>query len=120
MALLDHSWFGNARELRNFVTGALLAAEGSVIDIEHINLHLSANASPRDLIASAPKVQDSAEPSNLADLERETILDMLRRLDGNRAKAAQLLGISPRTLYRKLRTYQAGENNAAEPFAACR
>ena len=120
MALRYHSWFGNARELRNFVTGALLAAEGSVIDIEQINLHLAANANSNDLVASVPEVQDSAEPSNLADLERETILDMLQRLDGNRAKAAQLLGISPRTLYRKLRTYQAGENNAAEPFAACR
>ncbi len=119
-ALESHSWLGNARELRNSVTEALLAADGSLIDVDHLNLYPEANVTAGEPLALVPEVRNPAPPSNLADVERETILEILKRFQGNRARAAQLLGISPRTLYRKLRMYQAEEDHAAEPLAACR
>ncbi len=113
-ALRNHTWLGNARELRNAVTGGLLAAEGAAIDIEHITLNPCANVPPSDPAASAAEGQDFVQPANLADREREIILDMLERMGGNQGRAAQVLGISPRTLYRKLKVYRAGESNAPQ------
>ncbi len=113
-ALRNHTWLGNARELRNAVTAGLLAAEGAAIDIEHITLSPCANVPPSDPAASAAEGQDFVQPANLADREREIILDMLERMGGNQGRAAQVLGISPRTLYRKLKVYRAGESNAPQ------
>ena len=117
LALRNHNWLGNARELRNVVTGALLAAEDGIIDLEHITLCAPSIADPPERMDFPPEVRDLACASNLADIEREAILDMLERLQGNRSRAAQALGISPRTLYRKLKTYQVGESHATEPAA---
>ena len=48
----------------------------------------------------------------MADIEREAILSTLRETGGNRRKAAELLGIGERTLYRKLREYQIPDEYA--------
>ncbi len=58
---------------------------------------------------SAPAVITLGAGMTMADIERVAILAALRDSDGNRRKAAELLGIGERTLYRKLREYEAGE-----------
>jgi transcriptional regulator with PAS, ATPase and Fis domain len=109
--LVEQEWAGNARELRNAVIGALLEAEEGVIDRCHILL--PKNASHVATPESAGMCGSS--PTALAVVERTSILAALRHAGGNQKKAAAALGISPRTLYRKLKRYQSEERNETEP-----
>jgi DNA-binding NtrC family response regulator len=99
--LLNAPWDGNVRELRNVVERACLLADGSVLTEREINasLGLSAHTSR----TGPDGLSTAAQPSSaLQDVEREHIVDVLRRVNGNRMAAAKLLGISRRALYRRL------------------
>jgi two-component system response regulator FlrC len=95
--LLAASWRGNVRELANALERAAILADGAAIDAAHIWIDEPANA-PR--AASSP---GGIRP--LADLEHDAIVAALAAVDGNRRKAAELLGIGERTLYDKLKKY---------------
>jgi DNA-binding NtrC family response regulator len=105
-ALLRHDWFGNARELRNVVTAALVRAQGTVIEAQDIGtLKTGTSATSR-----------SVGGLRLDGLEREAILEALRKTRGHHQQAADLLGISRRTLTRKLKLY--GPDLKREPAYA--
>jgi DNA-binding NtrC family response regulator len=91
------------RELRNVLERAAAIAPGEVLDETVI-----AKAMPR----RKPRLLGSASEAELDDLahararaEREAILDALRRADGSRTRAAQLLGVSRSQFYEKLKRY---------------
>jgi transcriptional regulator of acetoin/glycerol metabolism len=90
------------RELRNVVERALVLGEGPVLELDDL---------PPELVGSAagPQVTQSASgPSGvrtLAELEREAIAAALQATQGNKARAAALLGIDRTTLYRKLKDH---------------
>jgi transcriptional regulator with PAS, ATPase and Fis domain len=94
-ALLEHAWTGNVRELRNVITRAAVLAPGP--DIRRSDL--SAEVQQRRL--EAPESVNS----NLDGMEKRMILDVLTRTNGHHQQAAELLGISRRTLSRKLKLY---------------
>lgn len=98
-ALERYSWPGNVRELENALERAVVLSTGEVID---------AGALPAAVTepSSAPLVSD-APPSNptLEIIERAYILWVLQAEGGNKARAAEVLGIDPSTLYRKLNRY---------------
>lgn len=94
-ALRDHHWPGNVRELRNCMMRAAAMAGAGVVQPEHLGL-LAASA------ARAP----AARQGTLENLERELIGATLAQTGGHQQRAAALLGISRRTLYRKLRAYE--------------
>lgn len=102
LAKLDsHSWPGNVRELENTIHRAVLLASGSAIDEDAILLTDSYNN---------PNANDSAATSafigrTVDDVERDLILGTLDHCLGNRTHAANILGISIRTLRNKLKTY---------------
>jgi DNA-binding NtrC family response regulator len=89
--LSGYAWPGNVRELRNVVQRALLLSKADMIVPEDL---------PRDL--SGPC---RADAGRLEDVEREHILKILAKTGGQREKAADMLGIHPRTLRRKLADY---------------
>lgn len=89
-------WRGNIRELRNVVTKAAVLAQGEEIGVN--NLMLSGTA--------ADAGDTGQSPSSLDDLERRAIFDALAATDGHQQHAAARLGISRRTLSRKLRLYE--------------
>ena len=89
--LLKYSWPGNVRELQNVVQRTLLLSKGEIID---------RNDLPADLIAD-----NIVSGSRLEDMERKYILKALKDAGGQRGRAAEILGISPKTLYRKLLSY---------------
>jgi DNA-binding NtrC family response regulator len=111
--LRAYAWPGNIRELRNTVERAMILAEGDVIGEEHL---------PPDMIGSRPEAATLrvALGIPLDKVEKEYILASLQRNGGNKARTAEVLGISEKTLYNKLNRYAAiardrvGEAEAAE------
>ena len=100
--LRRHPWPGNVRELRNVLERAVIACAADVIAPAHLPAGLSnfADQGPADLIRLPVG-------TSLADVEREVILKTLAAVDRNKTRAAELLGISVKTLYNKLNQYGA-------------
>lgn len=100
--MMRSAWAGNVRELNNVLERALIINPTDIISAEHIILDTDAgfHAEPT---AVEPAGDDG---TNLADMERRTILAVLERVDGNRTLAAAELGISIRTLRNRLRDYR--------------
>lgn len=97
--LKTYSWPGNIRELRNVIERALILARGGPLQREHFPgiKHLKGSVRP----SRKGKVKD------LKYLEEEYIMDEVKRLGGDIRKAAQVLGISRATLYRKLKKFRS-------------
>jgi two-component system, NtrC family, response regulator HydG len=98
--LLRWGWPGNVRELQNVVERALVLARGTRIEVEDL---------PDEVRHAAVGVGAPGAPPQsrtLADVEREHILAVLDSVDGNRTKAATVLGIGTATLFRKLKEYR--------------
>jgi DNA-binding NtrC family response regulator len=115
--LLTHEWRGNVRELENTMHRAVLLAQGPVIGPEAIMLTggrglpvmRSAEMAPTAAEAAAAKAVDAGTAvlvgKTVATVERELIIDTLSHCLGNRTHAANILGISIRTLRNKLKQY---------------
>jgi len=97
-ALLSHSWPGNIRELRNLV--ARMAMESASPEIDFTKLTAALTGEP-----SAIRQTASMPISNLDSMEEQMIIKALERTGGQRTLAAEQLGISRRTLSRKLKEY---------------
>lgn len=89
--LSEYSWPGNVRELQNMVHRILLLSPNDIID---------RNDLPADLMTD-----QGATGRKLEDIERNHIVRILREVGGQKGKAAEILGIDPKTLYRKLSGY---------------
>ncbi len=118
--LKTHSWPGNVRELENAIHRAVILATGSEIGPETIMVSGDQGA-PSASGATAQDIETAALVGRtVADVERDLIIDTLHHCLGNRTHAANILGISIRTLRNKLRQYsqegiavpQPGENGA--------
>jgi DNA-binding NtrC family response regulator len=96
-ALESHTWPGNVRELRNVVESAVIMARGATLSAGDLSLSGAAGGAP-----GAFRMPDGL---TLADLEREALLQTLRRFEGNRTLTADALGISTRTIQRKIQEY---------------
>ena len=111
--LQDYSWPGNVRELRNCLERAAAISVSDLIEVAQIPF-LKGDQKPLasgDGARAATPAPDTV-PKTLEELEREHILRVLSDSDGNRERTAAILGISSRTLYRKLREYESQTNSA--------
>jgi len=99
--LIAYDWPGNVRELRTAIEHAVVMSNQSKLDIHHLPDFLT-NGSPRLESRSEKNTLAPEEEFNLHALEQRAIQGALLATDGNRTKAAGLLGISRRTLQRKL------------------
>ena len=97
-ALLSHAWPGNIRELRNLVARMAMESSGTEIDFLKLTAALTGEPSALRQTASMPV-------SNLDSMEEQMIIKALERTGGQRTLAAEQLGISRRTLSRKLKEY---------------
>ena len=100
------------RELRNCLERAAAISVSDKIEASQIPFLSTEQKSPATSHAAhaAPAVE--TVPKTLEELEREHILRVLNQSDGNRERAAAILGISSRTLYRKLREYESHTSSA--------
>jgi DNA-binding NtrC family response regulator len=97
--LLDYSWPGNVRELRNVVVRAAIFASGPEIAVADLPEEFESNSVAEDL-------QELHNLAFLPDLERGAILQALQQTQGHQQRAAARLGISRRTLQRKIKSYR--------------
>jgi two-component system, NtrC family, response regulator AtoC len=98
IALLEaRDWPGNARELRNVIERAVVLATGAAIEPAHLLLE--------DAFAPQATAASASLQGELADLEKQRIVDALARSAGNQTKAALLLGMPRRTLITRLTEY---------------
>ena len=110
--LTTHDWPGNIRELRNACERAVLLAPGAVIEREHLSIEEPKRAPGRYRSPTTPPpgtMTSSDMPSQVratvAELEKQRILEALDKCAGNQTRAAELLGISRRTLINRLDEY---------------
>jgi two-component system response regulator HydG len=101
--LVKYSWPGNVRELMNAVERAVVLSRGKYLDIEDLAL-LMADDTLTD------KNDQIASPANLPleEVEKKSILETLARVGGNKSEAARRLGITRKTLRKKLEKYESG------------
>jgi DNA-binding NtrC family response regulator len=98
--LENYSWSGNVRELRNVVLTAAVFCTSETITAHELPAHIQ---------QYRPKlsVPDNNVPLN--KMEEDLIVETLKGTSGHQQKAARILGISRRTLSRKLRSYALGK-----------
>jgi DNA-binding NtrC family response regulator len=98
--LIEFPWPGNVRQLRSVIHRALTFTDSSEIHLDDLPAEL------RLAGQSAHRVNDAADRQlPLEELEREYVLEVLRRTGGNKKKAAEWLGMPRRTLYRRLEAF---------------
>jgi two-component system nitrogen regulation response regulator GlnG len=97
------SWPGNVRELQSVLKQALLRATGAVLLPEFLPADLPADAAEKRLADGTPHFRPG---TTLDELEQEAIQHCLHQTGGNRQETADLLGVSTRTLLRKIRKYK--------------
>ncbi len=98
--MLAYGWQGNVRELENTIHRAVLLSTGSEIEPEAIML-----ANPTETPSETSAASDNMVGRTVADVEKDLIISTLKHTLGNRTHAANILGISIRTLRNKLKQY---------------
>ncbi len=103
-ALVNYSWPANVRELRNAIEGAVALCKGDKITLRDLPPSVrGASAGPPAAHLSIPVPASGLTP--LQEAEKQLIIRALQECDGNRTLAARKIGISRRTLHRKLHEY---------------
>jgi two-component system, NtrC family, response regulator AtoC len=109
--LLAYDWPGNVRELENAIERAVVMSAGSEIELKHLPPAI------RPVVAAGDPKRPPVPGSTLADLERYAILETLAAAGGSTSKAAEMLGISVRTIQYRLHEYNAAPRSEVDAVA---
>jgi len=101
-ALSAYGWPGNIRELRNLVERMVVLARGKLLDVKDIPAQVREQSSAGEVKVNADLTVD--------EMEKRMVVQALEKTGGNRTKAAEKLGMSRRTLHRKLNEYGIGKD----------
>jgi len=96
---LDYPWSGNIRELKNIIESAVMVSDGEYLTMGDLPMHLQQYAVSHREEFGAKAVR------KIEETEGNLLEEALEETNGNKAKAAELLGISTRTFYRKLEKF---------------
>jgi two-component system response regulator HydG len=100
--LMAYDWPGNVRELENCIERAVALARFDHLTVEDLPEKIRAYRADRFVMAA----NEVDEILTIDEIERRYIIRVIKLLNGNKARAAQLLGLDRRTLYRKLERYE--------------
>jgi len=108
--LREYNWPGNVRQLRNCLERAVLLANDGRITVNELPPEVAGRVNGNLPLPTAAGVAagiagENAQPTALRDVEKQQIINALEQTGWHRGKTAALLGISPSTLYRRLRDY---------------
>ncbi len=114
----NYSWPGNVRELRNTLERAIIVCEGSLIETKH--LPPGFGQAPVRISAEDPDSVHLGVGTTVEEAEKQLIIKTLEATNNNKTKAADILGISLKTLHNKLKEYgsASAEAGGAEEGAA--
>jgi len=101
--MLDYDWPGNVRQLRNAVEHGMICAKDSIITTSSLPQDIS---TPKDVLEGNPKGLTTIENSH----QRDKIINALRDAGGNRADAAEQLGINRTTLWRRMQKLEINDD----------
>jgi len=110
-ALSTFDWSGNVRQLRNCLERAVLLSDNDTITPRELPPEIAFRTEMPSVSVSVTSARNdnvsfqNTSPTNLRDVERQQIIGALEKTGWHRGKTAELLGISPSTLYRRLREY---------------
>jgi len=125
-ALVSYDWPGNVRELENAIERAVIIAAGRQIELDDLPTTIGNVVAQREAMARAERAQAASEgrtaaleielPSSMDDIERRAIEATLDYTSGDKTRAARLLNIGRKTIYRKLEQYngKAGPSDSTE------
>lgn len=105
--LQSHPWVGNIRELRNVIAKLSVESTAEKIGVEEVAAQIAQQTAliPNQAVTPSPAPENVAALTDLESMQEQMIRKALERTGGHRALAAEQLGISRRTLSRKLREY---------------
>ena len=106
--LTAYSWPGNVRELENAIESGVALAEGSLITPDDLPERIKNGRQTSSLLTRGREKR-----MTLQELEKEYIMETLRLTNGNKSRAAEILGFDRRTLHRKLDEYRAVDPSIA-------
>ena len=114
-SLVAYDWIGNVRQLKNCLERAvLLSDDGKITNKELSPEVVSSNTNNVSVSYNQPqKIENShniSATTNLKDIEKQQIINALEKTGWHRGNTAEILGISPSTLYRRLRQYDLASN----------
>jgi two-component system response regulator HydG len=122
-ALVTYDWPGNVRELENAIERAVIIASGRQIELEDLPTAIGNISAEREAVARAERAQAASEgrsstlaidvPSSMDEIERRAIEATLDYTSGDKTRAARLLNIGRKTIYRKLEQYN-GQNPSSD------
>ncbi len=106
-ALESYSWPGNVRQLSHVIERAQILAEENTVRLCDLPAEITENLATT--ISDETRQSEDVHHDRLDDLEREKVLEVLRRERGNKAQAARTLGITRRSLYRLIQKYDLAD-----------
>jgi|YelNatPaOPRAMG01_1025707.scaffolds.fasta_scaffold02547_16 two-component system response regulator AtoC len=112
-SLINYSWPGNVRELENAIAHAIVVSHGQIILKEHLPQNITGNKTKEDTSKIINVEDEGVVPLNdlIAKVEKDMIIKALKSTNGNKSKAARLLGISRKSLFNKIRDYNINIDN---------
>jgi transcriptional regulator with GAF, ATPase, and Fis domain len=123
-ALISYDWPGNVRELENAVERAVIIAAGRQIELDDLPAAIGNVLSAREAMVKAERARAASEgrtarleidvPSSMDEIERRAIQATLDYTSGDKTRAARLLNIGRKTIYRKLDQYNGKDNPSTE------
>jgi two-component system response regulator HydG len=107
--LLSYSWPGNVRELENCMERAVALARSEEVAVDDLpeRIRLFQPTASEPVTSGVP----AADVTSLFDAERDHVLRAVEQFGGNKTRAAAILGIDRRTLYRRLERYESGRSS---------
>jgi two-component system response regulator HydG len=119
-ALISYEWPGNVRELENAIERAVIISSGRQIELDDLPSAISSSVTQRESMLRAERAHAAREgrtatleidlPSSLEEIERQAIRATLDYTSGDKSRAARLLNIGRKTIYRKLDPH-SGKND---------